>query len=276
MAYSDTIASETYQRTGLAIESEQDNWRLQPSPVGPALSLEANRLSGSAYCRSPATFCNGSVRRFVDDFPVKDCHLAFHILELERRHCIPIPVPHRNVSFLAFFDYPNLIFKKKLSGRPRSVGTKSSVDIYGFGHSKRMLSINTLQRLPLDGRPEAIARWIGSNKIIGSATPVNSFPKICLKGIQPSGALRAKISRVSIADPPHKRRLRLRVSCVVLVFQADHLCDCVVGRNVGVDNAVPKTNGRFLFQNLCVRIDDPVDGTISDRVRSHVNTGVME
>ena len=44
MAYSDTRASETYPRTGLAIQSEQDNWRLQPSPVGPALSLEAESI----------------------------------------------------------------------------------------------------------------------------------------------------------------------------------------------------------------------------------------
>src|SRR3984893_11671475 len=138
-----------------SLASPRDGWeQINVSSKGNALVEPKNDrpsgLSALACCWSAARFCNSRVRRSVDDLSVKDCHLAFHILELGRGHCIPIPVPHRNVSFLTFFDYPNLIFKKKLSGRPRSIGTKSSVDIYGLGHIKRMLSINGLQRLPLD------------------------------------------------------------------------------------------------------------------------------
>src|SRR5262245_40027859 len=67
----------------------------------------------------------------------------------------------------------------------------------------------------------------------------------------------------------------LRIGGVVLALETRHLVERVICRNVRVNDAVPQSLRWFLAQRLRIAVDHPVDGTVTDGVHAHVQTGVV-
>src|ERR1700733_5871573 len=102
------------------------------------------------------------------------------------------------------------------------------MDIDSLGGSKRMRAVHSLQRLTFQRGPDSVARGKGSDVIVGTSRPLDAFREPGLERLQALRALGTEVARVGIADPPHKRSLRLRITSVVLFLQRRHHCDGVV------------------------------------------------
>ena len=55
----------------------------------------------------------------------------------------------------------------------------------GLGGAEGLWSVDALQRLPLNRRPDAVARRDRRHEIVGAAAPLHSFATIGLEGFEP-------------------------------------------------------------------------------------------
>jgi len=98
----------------------------------------------------------------------------------------------------------------------------------------------------------------------------------CLEGIQTQRARRAEVAGVCVAKPPGEGRGWLGVAGVELVLQPRHHVDCVIGRDVRMDDRVTQPFLGILTHRLVVGIDRPVDAAITDGVHRDVHSGVVK
>src|SRR5664279_1577782 len=50
----------------------------------------------------------------------------------------------------------------------------------------------------------------------------------------------------------------------------------MIRRDIAVNNSVSQSSCGFLLQRLRVRVHNPIDGAIPNRVRTHMNSSVVE
>jgi len=118
------------------------------------------------------------------------------------------------------------------------------VDIDGFSGTERLL---VAESLPGNGGPESKAGGKGRDEIVRAGGPDHIFLHVGFVRHKTLFAGGAEGSIVDIADPPHKRRLGFGVAGVIVALEASHGVDGVIGRNVGVDNAVAEMFGGSLL-----------------------------
>src|SRR5580704_19161893 len=156
--------------------------------------------------------------------------------------------------------------------RPNRVGLERCVYVDRFRRSKRLGAVNSVRCLPSHRCPQAVTRGIWRHWKIGTTRPFDVFLHVRMKWLETKAALGPEGSRVRIANPPEKWRLRLGISGVVFPLQRGNGIDRVVGGNVAMNNAVAQTLGWLFFQRFHITVHHPIDRAIADCVRTYVNT----
>ena len=85
-----------------------------------------------------------------------------------------------------------------------------------------------------------------------------------------------EVARVIVADPPGERCLRFRVAGIIVALQPRHDVERMIGGYIGVDDAVPKAPDGLCGEHGRIRVHDPVDRSVADRVRTYRNSRLVE
>src|SRR5262249_60184579 len=93
--------------------------------------------------------------------------------------------------------------------------------------------------------------------------------------IQSTGALGAEVAGVGITDPPHERGRGFWITGVEPVLEFGHDLERVIGRDVGVDHAVPPAGDRIGLEYLGITVHHPIDRPVTNGVYAHMESGVV-
>src|SRR2546423_287753 len=199
------------------------------------------------------------------DLSLQQRQLAPEIFHALGRFGVHVAIPHRDIGVLADLDRADPIVEEHLMGRPDRLRAKRGVDITRFGGTKRLRAVSRMQRRARRRRPQTVARRKRRDAEIGPAAPLDAFLHVRLERLQPLAALGSEVARVVVAEPPHERGLRFRISRVVGFLQPRHHVDGVIRGRVRVDDSVAQSARRLRLQDLIVGVDHPVDRLVAYR-----------
>ena len=189
---------------------------------------------------------------------------------------VEVAIPHCDVGVFAWLEGADALFEKELVRGPDGVGPERGVDVDRLGRTEGLQTVHAVQCFANDRGPQAISRRIRSNEIIRAACPDDVLLSVSFVRHEALHALCAEGCGVNVANPPHERCLRFRIAGIEIALEASHSVYRVVGGDVAVNDAVTQALGRFLFQSLGIRINDPVDCAITHGMRAYMNSGVVK
>ncbi len=117
---------------------------------------------------------------FVDDFAVEDGHLAVDVFEFFGGDGVEVAVPDCDVGSFAGLEGADFVFEEEKRRGPRGVRTQGGVNVDGFGDSE---GLGSGEGFAFDRCPEAVARGIGGDVVVGASAPADAVVEVGLRGM---------------------------------------------------------------------------------------------
>src|ERR1700677_3469348 len=113
---------------------------------------------------------------------------------------------------------------------------------------ERLFPVDALEGFTLNRCPDAVSSRQRGHGVVRTPTPENPALPGSVEGGQALRPFRSEVSGIGIADPPGESGLRLGIASVILFLQRGYGIDGVIGRDVGMNDAVPEPWRGFLLQ----------------------------